>query len=55
MQNTDYKSTLNLPKTNFPMKANLHIREKEILKFWGDIDLYARMQEQNKEGEKFNS
>ena len=30
----DYKNTLNLPKTSFPMKANLPQREPEILKKW---------------------
>jgi isoleucyl-tRNA synthetase len=37
---TDYKSTLQLPKTDFPMKANLPKREPETLKRWDDIDLY---------------
>ena len=32
----EYKDTLNLPKTDFPMKANLPNREPEILKFWQD-------------------
>ena len=36
----DYKDTLNLPSTKFPMKANLPQKEPEILKFWDDIDLY---------------
>ena len=30
----DYKDTLNLPKTNFPMKTNLPHKEPDILKFW---------------------
>ena len=30
----DYKATLNLPKTNFPMRANLAQREPSILKHW---------------------
>ena len=37
----DYKSTINLPSTSFPMKANLAQREPGILKHWNDIDLYA--------------
>lgn len=53
MQKTDYKNTLNLPKTNFPMKANLFLREKEILNFWENIDLYSRMQEKNRGQKKF--
>ncbi len=36
----DYKKTLNLPKTRFPMKANLARREPEILKRWARMDLY---------------
>lgn len=38
---TDYKQTLNLPKTNFPMKANLAQREPEALKRWQAEDLYG--------------
>jgi isoleucyl-tRNA synthetase len=37
----DYKETLNLPKTAFPMKANLTKKEPEILKRWEDINLYG--------------
>lgn len=33
----DYKSTLNLPKTNFAMKANLAQKEPEMIKFWDKI------------------
>ncbi len=36
----DYKQTLNLPKTRFPMKANLAQREPEILKRWQELGLY---------------
>jgi len=41
----DYKSTLNLPKTKFKMKANLTQREPEILKKWQQEDIYAKVQE----------
>jgi isoleucyl-tRNA synthetase len=41
----DYKSTLNLPKTKFKMKANLTQREPEILKKWQKENLYAKVQE----------
>jgi len=44
----DYKSTLNLPKTNFKMKANLAQREPEFLKNWQKNELYAKVQEQTK-------
>ncbi|MBK1730599.1 isoleucine--tRNA ligase [Thiococcus pfennigii] len=37
----DYKDTLNLPKTAFPMKANLAQREPEMLARWEALDLYA--------------
>lgn len=40
---TDYKATLNLPHTDFPMKANLAQREPAILKQWQDDDLYRRI------------
>jgi isoleucyl-tRNA synthetase len=39
----DYKSTLNLPRTDFPMKANLAAREPEMLKRWESMDLYGRL------------
>ncbi|MBI3325049.1 MAG: isoleucine--tRNA ligase [Candidatus Omnitrophica bacterium] len=42
---TDYKSTLNLPKTDFPMKADLPKREPEMLKFWEGMRLYDAIQE----------
>ena len=44
----DYKSTLNLPKTDFPMKANLPQREPELLAWWDQVRLYARIQETGK-------
>jgi isoleucyl-tRNA synthetase len=39
----DYKSTLNLPKTDFPMKGNLAQREPERLKKWTEADLYQQI------------
>jgi isoleucyl-tRNA synthetase len=41
----DYKSTLNLPRTDFPMKANLPQREPELLAWWEEIRLYDRIQQ----------
>ena len=41
----DYKDTLNLPKTDFPMKANLPKKEVEILAGWDKIDLYQCIRE----------
>ncbi len=39
----DYKKTLNLPKTRFPMKANLNQKEPEMLKRWEKAGLYQRL------------
>ncbi|OUR64183.1 isoleucine--tRNA ligase [Methylophaga sp. 42_25_T18] len=44
----DYKQTLNLPATKFPMKAGLPNREPLILKRWQDINLYEKMREKAK-------
>src|SRR5512136_2750831 len=44
----DYKATLNLPQTVFPMKANLPQREPEILARWERERLYERIQEAGK-------
>jgi isoleucyl-tRNA synthetase len=41
----DYKKTLNLPKTAFPMKANLAQREPERLKKWNESSLYQQLRE----------
>ena len=45
----DYTSTLNLPTTEFPMRANLPQREPDMLKYWESIDLYNAMLEKNKD------
>jgi len=50
---TDYKNTLNLPRTDFPMKADLIAREPERLKKWEAADLYVKIQDSRKNGEKF--
>jgi isoleucyl-tRNA synthetase len=42
---TDYKPTLNLPKTDFPMKGNLANREPAMLKQWQEADLYQKIRE----------
>lgn len=49
----DYGKTLNLPKTDFPMRGNLPKREPEILQFWKDIDIYDRVQQINSGKPKF--
>ena len=50
---TDYSKTVNLPKTDFPMKANLPVREPEILSFWEKNNIYKKILEKNKSGKKF--
>ncbi len=42
---TDYKATLNLPKTAFAMKANLAQREPDMLSRWQQADLYGQRQQ----------
>ncbi len=41
----DYRHTLNLHKTDFPMRANLPEREPEILKWWQQIDIYQQVRQ----------
>jgi len=41
----DLKNTVNLPKTNFPMKASLPSSEPQILKRWEGLDLYQRIRQ----------
>jgi isoleucyl-tRNA synthetase len=49
----DYKSTLNLPQTAFPMKADLVAREPERLQKWAAGKLYQRIQQQRAGAEKY--
>jgi len=49
----NYKDTLNLPKTQFSMKANLVEKEPLILKGWKGKNLYARLRKERKGGKKF--
>lgn len=50
---TDYKKTLNLPKTAFPMKASLAQREPEMLKYWEKINLYEKLRNFGKDRPKY--
>jgi isoleucyl-tRNA synthetase len=50
---TSLKDTLNLPTTNFPMKAGLAQREPERLRLWQDKDLYHTALDKNAAGETF--
>jgi isoleucyl-tRNA synthetase len=49
----DYKNTLNLPKTDFPMKADLVTREPQRLERWQAANLYAQIQAQRTGAPKF--
>lgn len=49
----DYGSTLNLPKTEFPMRANLPQREPEILKKWDEIGIYKKQLKMTQDKPKF--
>lgn len=44
----DYKTTLNLPQTDFPMKANLTQKEPFMLRFWEERAIYDSIQKKNK-------
>ncbi len=49
----DFKKTLNLPSTEFPMKANLAKREPDQLKRWEEVDLYGKIREASQGRERF--
>lgn len=49
----DYSKTLNLPRTKFPMKADLAMRESALLKFWEEQGIYKRIQEKNSRKPKY--
>ncbi|MCM8779778.1 MAG: isoleucine--tRNA ligase [Candidatus Omnitrophica bacterium] len=49
----DYKKTLNLPKTDFSMKADLNKNEPHILKSWQDMGLYKLIQDKSKGRPKY--
>ncbi len=49
----DYKETLNLPKTSFPMKADLPQREPLILEKWDKMNIYRRILEKKKDSPLF--
>src|SRR5437899_8220307 len=49
----NYKDTLNLPRTDFPMKANLATREPEMLKAWEATRLYQQIQKSREGRELF--
>jgi isoleucyl-tRNA synthetase len=49
----DYGKTLNLPKTDFPMRGNLPQLEPKMQEWWDEIDIYSKVQEHRKGREKF--
>ena len=50
----DYNKTINLPKTDFPMRAGLPKREPEMLKRWQEQDVYHEMLKKNEGKPRFN-
>jgi isoleucyl-tRNA synthetase len=49
----DWKDTLNLPRTGFPMKANLPTAEPEMLERWAGIDLYGQIRKARRGAPRF--
>ncbi len=49
----DYNSTINLPKTDFPMRAGLPKREPEMLEAFFSNDIYGKLMEKNKGKPRF--
>lgn len=49
----DYSQTLNLPKTEFPMRAGLPIKEPEMIAKWDEMQLYKKLREQSKGRPKY--
>ena len=50
----DYNATINLPKTDFPMRAGLPKREPEMLARWEKIDVYNELMKKNAGKPRFN-
>ena len=50
---TDYKDTLNLPNTDFAMKANLPSKEPKMIEFWEQMDLRSKVAQARQGREKF--
>ncbi len=51
---TDYKKLLNLPKTAFPMKANLAEREPDLLADWERMEIYGKLREHSASRPRYN-
>jgi isoleucyl-tRNA synthetase len=50
---TDYKQTIRLPRTAFPMKASLAEREPEMIAFWEKADIYGKLLDKTNKNEAF--
>ena len=50
----DYNATINLPKTDFPMRAGLPKREPEMLERWKKIDIYGELLKKNEGKPRFS-
>lgn len=53
LEKKSYKNTLNLPKTNFPMRGNLSIKEPIRLKKWIKMEIYKKLRKNRKGCKKF--
>lgn len=49
----DYKATIRLPQTDFPMKGNLAQKEPELIKYWDENKIYQRRLQKNEGRKKF--
>ena len=49
----ELKETLLMPKTNFPMRGNLPVKELDIHKYWSEIDIYQKLLEERKDAKPF--
>ncbi len=49
----EYDKTMNLPKTEFPMRGNLPQREPEIQSWWEEVDIYRKVQDKNRGRQKY--
>ena len=47
------KSSVNLPKTSFSMRANLPLKEPDLIDYWNKISLYEKLRADSKGNEKF--
>jgi len=47
------KSSVNLPKTSFSMRANLPLKEPDLIDYWNKISLYQKLRANSKGNEKF--